>query len=47
MYARADPDDRLRTLAELQAGVLTAEQATAAGVGPRSQQRLVSQGHWS
>lgn len=47
MYARSDPDDKLRTLAELQAGVLTAEQATAAGVGPRSQQRLVSQGHWS
>jgi len=41
MHTRSDPDDKLRALAELQAGILTAEQATAAGVGPRSQQRLV------
>ncbi|QDP95071.1 type IV toxin-antitoxin system AbiEi family antitoxin domain-containing protein [Microlunatus elymi] len=46
MYRRFDPSPELRRLIEHQSGVVTREQATAFGLGPRSQQRLVEQEHW-
>ncbi|QDP95145.1 hypothetical protein FOE78_03745 [Microlunatus elymi] len=46
MYSRIDPSPELRRLAELQAGVVTREQAVGLGFGVRGQRRMVDQGHW-
>jgi hypothetical protein len=46
MRNRVDPPAELRRLAELQAGVVTREQAEGHGFSRHSQQRLVDQGEW-
>ncbi len=46
MHARATASPELRHLAELQAGVLSREQTTGHGLGPKSVERLVREGHW-
>ncbi|HEY9292646.1 MAG TPA: type IV toxin-antitoxin system AbiEi family antitoxin domain-containing protein [Microlunatus sp.] len=46
MHSRHDPSPELLRLIHQQAAVVTREQATALGLGARSQQRLVDHGHW-
>lgn len=47
MHPRVDPTAQLRALAEAQAGVVSAGQATALGLGLRAVDRMIAQGHWT
>jgi very-short-patch-repair endonuclease len=46
MHARVDPPRSLLRLAHRQGGVITTEQAREHGLGRRSVERLVAEGHW-
>jgi putative AbiEi antitoxin of type IV toxin-antitoxin system len=46
MYARATPSPGLRRLAELQAGIVSREQAIGHGLSSKSVGRLVREEHW-
>lgn len=47
MHARLEVSDSLRRLADLQAQLITREQATGLGLSPEALGRLVEQGHWA